>query len=141
MKNLKQIYTKTLSLMTLITCFVVSAASVAADNDARSSLALEVPENFDFSSYQIVDINIVANDEYGTPIEGAIVKIHAVKENGDSNTNNALFIGRTDKSGWLTTTVEFPQHIQDVKVEISSIGYAHSFEHDISVDNRLSNYH
>lgn len=125
-------------LSAVVACSFGLAPALAADNDASSSLALEVPEGFDFASHQTVHLNIVANDEYGTPIEGAMIKIYEIHGKDRQVSFNPLFIGRTTTSGWLNTEAELPQHIKDVKVEISALGYAYSFTQDISIDNRLS---
>lgn len=50
---------------------------------------------------------------------------------------NIVFIGRTDENGWLTTMVDFPHYVEDVRVEVKTLGYEQHLEMTIEEDNTL----
>ena len=126
---------------------VITAASLLtlsgfclADNDAKRSLEIDVPEGFMFTSHREMNLDISVADTDGSPLSGIIIRVQAIPADDQDQDMKpeTIFIGRTNESGWLTSEVDFPHYVKKVRIVASSLGFEGQREIDLTNNEYLS---
>ncbi len=120
-------------ILTLLIVAVTSISSVqAGDNDkAGKSKELQVAEEFNFTSYRKVRLDISAMDNQNKPIGNALVRVFVIDsditelEDEGLQKKSLLTMARTDEAGWVEHEVEVPQNFKKLLLEIQNVEVEH----------------
>ncbi|MCJ8208627.1 LruC domain-containing protein [Mucilaginibacter sp. RS28] len=98
-------------------CKKDSASSSA--NPGSSSATKIAPDGFNFSTTKNVNLNLTLQTNNGAALAGVVVSVYTP---GNTNPQDAIFKGVTDKSGKLTATLSVPSYLDKVVIDPAYIG-------------------
>lgn len=113
----------------------VAAPQLAAQGPVQSVAvtSLKVPQNFDFATTRVIEVDVTALNPNGQPYAKVMVAVYSL----DGQSLSPLIRGVTDASGRFYDLLRLPAYHKQLNVQVSALGIANGRTLTIQ-NNRIS---